>query len=124
SHASESAPETIDEQSALAARARERRPSSFQIALERASRRTAERNQTLLVALAHHAHQSPLQVHGLERQAGQLGGPQAARVGELEQGPVPETERLFSQGLRQEPLDVRKRQRARQAPPGSQRLEV
>ncbi len=77
------------------------------VTLQPVQRFFAERNQTLLVALAEGSQHALAHAHLLQGQTDQLGDPQAAGIEHLEHCPIPQPKRITRIRRRQQGLHVR-----------------
>src|SRR5581483_6011997 len=103
--------------------AREARPLVLEVGRERAARGTAERDESLLVALPVHAQRALVEEAAVEGQAGGLAHPDAGAVEDLEERAVAERRRA-GVGSGQEALDVARGERGREAPRLARLAEV
>ncbi len=106
-HARERAPAVIQEKSAARVRTHEMWPPGHQIRLKRIARLAAHGHDALLRSFAEDSQEPLLEIDLLQREPGEFGDPQSARVEQFQQRPIPQPARIPTRRRRDESRHLR-----------------
>src|SRR5205085_2437790 len=102
----------------------EERPAAREVAAQRLGRLAPDRHDPLLVALAEAADEPVLEVDTAALERDRLGDAKTRAVEELDERAVAEVARLRAGGRLDEPLGLRRRERAREPPRAARQVEL